>query len=129
MKDIIHTTLAPTAIGPYSQAVRAGDFLFISGQIAIDPSIGQLIESDIEGETHQVLKNLKAILEAAGLTLQHVVKCSVFIKDMNLFSRINAVYTLYFNADSPPARELVEVRDLPRSVQIEISAIAYIHLS
>ena len=126
MKKAILTTNAPAPIGPYSQAIQAGDTIYISGQIAIDPSTGDLITSSIEDETHQVLKNVGAILEAAGLTYENVVSCSVFIKDMELFGRINAVYTTYFSAGIPPARALVQVSDLPKHVNIEISAIAHI---
>ena len=126
MKKAILTTNAPAPIGPYSQAIQAGDTIYISGQIAIDPSTGDLITSSIEEETHQVLKNVGAILEAAGLTYENVVSCSVFIKDMELFGRINAVYTTYFNTGIPPARALVQVSDLPKHVNIEISAIAHI---
>ncbi len=126
MKKAILTTNAPAPIGPYSQAIQAGDTVYISGQIAIDPSTGDLITSSIEEETHQVLKNVGAILEAAGLTYENVVSCSVFIKDMELFGRINAVYTTYFSTGIPPARALVQVSDLPKHVNIEISAIAHI---
>ena len=126
MKKAILTTNAPAPIGPYSQAIQAGDTVYISGQIAIDPSTGDLITSSIEEETHQVLKNVGAILEAAGLSYENVVSCSVFIKDMELFGRINAVYTTYFNTGIPPARALVQVSDLPKHVNIEISAIAHI---
>ena len=126
MKKAILTTNAPAPIGPYSQAIQAGDTVYISGQIAIDPSTGDLITSSIEEETHQVLKNVGAILDAAGLSYENVVSCSVFIKDMELFGRINAVYTTYFNTGIPPARALVQVSDLPKHVNIEISAIAHI---
>ena len=126
MKKAILTTNAPAPIGPYSQAIQAGDTVYISGQIAIDPSTGDLITSSIEEETHQVLKNVGAILEAAGLSYENVVSCSVFIKDMELFGRINAVYTTYFSTGIPPARALVQVSDLPKHVNIEISAIAHI---
>ncbi|MBL0009612.1 MAG: RidA family protein [Saprospiraceae bacterium] len=126
MKKAILTTNAPAPIGPYSQAIQAGDTIYISGQIAIDPSTGDLITSSIEEETHQVLKNVGAILEAAGLSYENVVSCSVFIKDMELFGRINAVYTTYFSTGIPPARALVQVSDLPKHVNIEISAIAHI---
>lgn len=125
MKKVILTPFAPAPIGPYSQAIQAGNTLYISGQIAIDPATGDLISTDIEAETHQVLKNIGAILTAAGLTYSHVVSCTVFIKDMELFSRINAVYTTFFNSDVPPARALVQVSDLPKHVNIEISAIAH----
>ncbi len=125
MKKAILTPNAPAPIGPYSQAIMAGDVLYISGQIAIDPATGDLITTSIEDETHQVLKNLGAILEAASMTFDHVVSCSVFIKDMELFGRINAVYTTYFGSGIPPARALVQVSDLPKHVNIEISAIAH----
>ncbi len=126
MKQAILTSQAPAPIGPYSQAVKAGNTLYISGQIAIQPETGALIEGPIEDETHQVLKNLGAILHAAGLTYDHVVSCTVFIKDMELFGRINAVYSTYFNGDVPPARALVQVSDLPKHVNIEIAAIAHV---
>lgn len=125
MKKAILTQNAPAPIGPYSQAVQAGNVLYISGQIAINPSTGDLITTDIESETHQVLKNLGAILTEAGLTYDNVVSCSVFIKDMTLFGRINEVYTTYFAQEIPPARALVQVSDLPKHVNIEISAIAH----
>ena len=126
MKKAILTANAPAPIGPYSQAVQAGNTVYISGQIAIDPSTGDLMTTSIEDETHQVLKNVGAILEAAGLTYENVVSCSVFIKDMELFARINAVYTNYFSAGIPPSRALVQVSDLPKHVNIEISSIAHI---
>ncbi|HUR30982.1 MAG TPA: RidA family protein [Saprospiraceae bacterium] len=125
MKKAILTQDAPAPIGPYSQAIHAGDSVYISGQIAINPSSGELITSNIEDETHQVMKNLGAILQSAGLDYSHVVSCTVFVTDMNLFSRINAVYTLYFNSDMPPARALVQVSALPKFVNIEIAAIAH----
>lgn len=125
MKKPILTHQAPAPIGPYSQAVQAGNVLYISGQIAIDPVSGDLITSTIEEETHQVLKNLGEILNAANLNYSDVVSCTVYVKDMNLFSRINAVYTLYFDRGTPPARALVEVSALPKFVNIEIGAIAH----
>lgn len=125
MKKAILTSNAPAPIGPYSQAIQAGNTLYISGQIAIDPATGDLITTSIEEETHQVLKNLGAILEAAGMSFDHVVSCSVFIRDMELFARINAVYNTYFGSGIPPARALVQVSDLPKHVNIEISAIAH----
>jgi len=125
MKKAILTTEAPAPIGPYSQAIQAGDTLYVSGQIAIDPATGDLISASIEEETHQVLKNVGAILKAAGMTYENVVSCSVFIKDMELFARINAVYTTYFSSGIPPARALVQVSDLPKHVNIEIAAIAH----
>lgn len=125
MKKAHLTSNAPAPIGPYSQAIQAGNVLYISGQIAIDPGTGDLVLSNIEDETHQVLKNMGAILEAAGLTYANVASCTVFVTDMNLFSRINAVYTLYFKEENPPARALVQVTALPKFVNIEISAIAH----
>ena len=127
MKKIWNTDKAPAPVGPYNQAIQHGNTLFISGQIAIDPSNGELITSDIESETHQVLKNINAILENAGTNFENIIKCSVFVSDMNLYSRINAVYAEYFNEDTAPARELVEVANLPKFVNIEISVIAGIY--
>jgi len=124
MKQIIHTPNAPAPIGPYNQAVRAGNLLFVSGQIALHPESGELVLDSIEAETHQVLRNLKAILEAAGSGLPQVLKATVFVKDINQFSRINAVYGEYFQPEWAPARELVQVAELPRFVNVEISVIA-----
>ena len=124
MKQIIRSENAPAPIGPYNQAIRAGNLLFVSGQIGLHPVTGDLITADIESETRQVLENVRAILEAAGLTFDHVVKVSVFVKDMHQFSRINAVYAQYFQEATAPARELVEVANLPRFVNIEISVTA-----
>lgn len=111
-------------IGPYNQAIIANNTLYISGQIAINPANGELVMTDIETETKQVMENLKAILKEAGLTFENVLKASVFVKDMHLFSRINAVYAQYFKEETAPARELVEVVNLPKFVNIEISMIA-----
>jgi len=122
MKKIISTDNAPAAIGPYAQAVRYGDLLFVSGQIAIDPESGQIVESDIEVQTKQVLENLQAIIKEAGMTLQNVLKCSCFLKDMEDFAEFNAVYNSYL-AESLPARETVEVARLPKDVRVEVSAI------
>ena len=122
MKKIIETPNAPQAIGPYSQAIRYGNFLFVSGQIAIDPQTVNIIEGDIEAQTEQVLKNIAAIIEAAGMSLQDVVKCTCFLKDMNDFVRFNAVYEKYFG-EILPARETVEVSRLPKDVLVEVSAI------
>ncbi|MBK7342345.1 MAG: RidA family protein [Saprospiraceae bacterium] len=124
MKRIIHTDKAPAAIGPYNQAVLVDHMLYVSGQIPIDPATGELVQESIEAETRQVLNNLGAILEAAGASYRDVVKCSVFVKDMHQYARINAVYAEYFDAETAPARELVEVGNLPRFVNIEISLIA-----
>ena len=126
MKKIIQTENAPAPVGPYNQATQVENLLFISGQIAIIPSTGELVSSDIEAETHQVMLNLKAILSQAGATFEDVVKCTVFVKDMHLYSRINAVYATYFQDDTAPARELVEVSNLPKFVNVEFSAIAYL---
>ncbi len=124
MKKIIQTDQAPAPVGPYNQAILHRGTLYVSGQIAINPATGALLSDSIEAETHQVLKNLKAILTEAGIGFEEVIKCSVFVKDMNLYSRINAVYSEYFNDDTAPARELVEVANLPKFVNIEISLIA-----
>ena len=122
MKKIISTDHAPAAIGPYSQAIRYGDLLFVSGQIAINPKTGEIVDGDIEVQTKQVMENLQAIIKAAGMTLQDVVKCSCFLKDMGDFVKFNTVYNSYF-AESLPARETVEVGRLPKDARVEISAI------
>ena len=122
MKKIISTGKAPAAIGPYSQAVQYGNFLFVSGQIAFDPATGELVDGDIEVQTRQVLENLKAIIEAAGLSMENVVKCSCFLDNMEDFVRFNSVYETYFG-ERAPARETVEVARLPKDVLVEISAI------
>lgn len=122
MKKKIATQSAPQAIGPYSQAIQCGDFLFVSGQIAIDPQTANIIGGDIEAQTEQVLKNIAAIIEAAGMSLQDVVKCTCFLKDMNDFVKFNAVYETYFG-ESLPARETVEVSRLPKDALVEVSAI------
>lgn len=124
MNEKIATPNAPQAIGPYSQAIRLGDFLFVSGQIAIDPQTADIIEGDIEAQTEQVLKNIAAIIDAAGMSLKEVVKCSCFLKDMNDFVRFNGVYENYFG-EILPARETVEVSRLPKDVRVEVSAICY----
>jgi 2-iminobutanoate/2-iminopropanoate deaminase len=122
-KQIIYTNEAPAAIGPYSQAVRTGNLLFVSGQIPLDAASGQLVSGTIAEETHQVMKNIQAILIAAGLSFEHIVKTSIFIKDMNNFGAINEVYAGYFSSNFP-ARETVEVARLPKDVRVEISVIA-----
>lgn len=124
MKKAILTQDAPAPIGPYSQAVQTGNTLYISGQIALDPATGELVTTSIEDETHRVLKNLGAILKAAGLNYTDVISCTVFVTDIGLFSRINDVYSQYFQNDIPPARALVQVSALPKLVSIEIAAIA-----
>ena len=122
MKKTIATPNAPQAIGPYSQAIQYGDFLFVSGQVAIDPATGDIVDGDIEVQTDQVLKNITAIIEAAGMSLQNVVKCTCFLKDMNDFIKFNTVYENYFG-EILPARETVEVARLPKDVRVEVSAI------
>ena len=124
-KQIINTPTAPAPIGPYNQAILAGDMLFISGQICIDPSTGALMNEDIQQETHQVMHNLRSILTAADMSFHHVVKTTIFITDMNRFSEINEVYGKYFDSNSSfPARETVQVSALPKFVNVEISMIA-----
>jgi len=122
-KQIIQTKEAPAPIGPYNQAVLAGNTLYVSGQIALDAQSGELINENITEETHQVMKNLEAILSEAGLGFSDVVKCSIFVKDMGNFSTINEAYGMYFK-ENPPARETVEVARLPKDVNVEISCIA-----
>ena len=124
MKKIITTSKAPDPIGPYSQAVLSGNTLYTSGQIALDPETGELVLDDIKVETKQVMENIKAVLEAASMKFDHVIKTSIFINNMNDFSQINEVYGSYFDDTSAPARETVEVSNLPKFVNIEISMIA-----
>jgi 2-iminobutanoate/2-iminopropanoate deaminase len=124
MKKIINSDHAPAPIGPYNQAVAINGLLFVSGQIALDPISGDLVLDNIEAETHQVLKNIGAILETAGTNFDQIVKASVFVKDIGNFGRINAIYAQYFNNETAPARELVQVSELPKFVNIEISVIA-----
>lgn len=122
-KQVIQTSNAPAAIGPYSQAVRAGDLLFVSGQIPLDPKTGELVRTGVADETKRVLENLKAILEAAGGSFGDVVKTTIFLKDMNNFSTVNEVYGTYFPQPFP-ARATVEVARLPRDVNVEIEVVA-----
>lgn len=122
-KSVIYSEQAPAPIGPYSQAIRIKDTLYVSGQIALIPGSSELVKGSIEDETHQVMKNLEAILKAAGMDFGHVAKCTIFIKDMNDFGAINGVYGTYFT-QQPPARETVEVSRLPKDVRVEISCIA-----
>jgi 2-iminobutanoate/2-iminopropanoate deaminase len=124
MKKIIATKNAPGAIGPYNQGIVHNGLLYASGQIAIDPATGDLVQGSIEQETRQVLKNVGGILEAAGSSYDDVLKVSVFVKDMHQYAQINAVYAEFFRAENAPARELVEVANLPKFVNIEISVIA-----
>jgi 2-iminobutanoate/2-iminopropanoate deaminase len=124
MKTIIKTDKAPMPIGPYNQAILYGNMLYTSGQIAINPETNQLVLDSIEAETELVMQNIKAVLEAANMTFDHVIKSSIFISDMNNFSRINSVYGQFFNEANAPAREKVEVANLPKFVNVEISVIA-----
>lgn len=124
MKTIINTPNAPAPIGPYNQAILTGNTLYTSGQIALSAQTGELIMDSIQIETRQVMENLKAVLKAADMTFENVIKTSIFISDMHNFSQINEVYAQYFNADSAPARETVEVANLPKFVNVEISMIA-----
>jgi 2-iminobutanoate/2-iminopropanoate deaminase len=124
VKEIIATQHGPKAIGPYSQAVRANGFVFISGQVAFDPATGQLVEGDVARQTERVLMNLKAIVEAAGSSLEKALRTTVFLKDMNDFAAMNEVYARYLPPGSAPARSTVEVARLPRDVRIEIDLIA-----
>lgn len=124
MKKIIHTTDAPAPIGPYNQAVMSGNTLYTSGQIAIDPKTNTLVTDSIAAETTMVMENVKAVLTAAEMTFENVVKVSIFISDMNNFAQINEVYATYFNEATAPARETVEVANLPKFVNVEISVIA-----
>tara|TARA_R110002020_G_scaffold459424_1_gene677421 strand:- start:5232 stop:5612 length:381 start_codon:yes stop_codon:yes gene_type:complete len=124
MKRIISTSEAPAPIGPYNQAVLSGNTLYISGQIPLNPETGELISGDIAAESKMVMENLRAILNAADMTFEHVVKSSIFLSDMNTFSQVNEVYATYFNEKTAPARETVEVANLPKFVNVEISMIA-----
>ncbi|MDA9310072.1 Rid family detoxifying hydrolase [Flavobacteriaceae bacterium] len=124
MKKIIHTDKAPAPIGPYSQAVQFGNMLYTSGQIAINPATGDLEIEDIKAETRLVMENLRAVLQAAGMNFEHVIKASIFVSDMHNFAAINKVYATYFNEATAPARETVEVANLPKFVNVEISMIA-----
>jgi 2-iminobutanoate/2-iminopropanoate deaminase len=124
MKKIIFTDKAPAPIGPYNQAVLVGNALYTSGQIALNPSTMELVLDTIEIETKQVMENLKAVLEAAEMTFENVVKTTIFIMDMNDFAKINSVYGSYFNEKKAPARETVQVAGLPKSVNVEISMLA-----
>lgn len=123
-KKVIETPQAPRAIGPYSQAIQAGPFVFVSGQIPIDPSTGELVTGEIRQQTRQVLENIRQILESQGLTMQAVVKATIFLRNMTHFSQVNEVYGTYFPAE-PPARSTIEVFNLPRNLDIEIEAIAF----
>lgn len=122
-KEVVYSVKAPEPIGPYSQAIKAGNTLFVSGQIPIDSSTGKIDDGDITSQTNQVMKNLEAILTAAGMSFANVVKCSIFLSDMNDFPKVNEAYGKYFQSE-PPARETVQVSRLPKDVNVEISCIA-----
>ena len=124
MKQIINSGNAPEAIGPYNHATKAGGLLFVSGQIALNPETGELVLDSIIHEMHQAMQNLEAIVETAGLTLEDIVKCTIFVTDMAYYAHVNGVYALYFAQATAPARELVQVAGLPRGANVEISAIA-----
>ncbi|GAA0723258.1 RidA family protein [Aquimarina litoralis] len=124
MKKIITTSKAPAPIGPYSQAILNGNTLYTSGQIAINPTSGELVTDDIKKEAEQVMQNLKAILDEVEMTFENVIKTTIFLSDMNNFSKVNEVYGSYFNEDTAPARETVAVAALPKFVNVEISVIA-----
>lgn len=125
MKKAICTDNAPRAIGPYAQCVCCGPFLFISGQLPINPATGQIVEGDIQAQTHQSLKNIKSIVESAGGTMDDLVKTTIYFKDLGLFEKVNAVYSQYFSS-SFPARTTVEVSRLPKDSEVEIEAMAYL---
>jgi len=124
MKKIINTKNAPAPIGPYSQAVAANGFLFLSGQVAINPATGELNQTSLQEETHQVMRNLNAVLLEAGYGFEHLLKVTIFLSDMSLFAEVNDIYGSYFSADFP-ARETVAVKGLPKGVNVEISGTAY----
>ena len=124
MKKIIATDKAPAAIGPYSQAIQAGDFLFASGQIPLDPKTGQIADGSIEEQAKLVLENVKNVLESAGFTMQQVIKTTVFVTSIDNFAPVNGVYGQYF-AENPPARSFVAVKELPKNAQVEIEVVAW----
>ena len=124
MKRVVFASAAPSPVGPYSQAIVAGGFVFASGQIPLDPASGKLVEGDIEAQTARVLDNLRAVLEAAGSSLDQVVRASVYLVDLAVFPRVNAVYARYFEGDPKPARSTVQVAALPLGAQVEIDVIA-----
>jgi 2-iminobutanoate/2-iminopropanoate deaminase len=124
MKTVINTSNAPSPIGPYSQAIQAGNFIFVSGQIAMNPVNGELLLDDIKTETKQVMDNINAILTEAGIDFSHIVKTSIFLKDLQNFGQVNEVYGTYFKANFP-ARETVQVAGLPKNVNVEITVTAY----
>lgn len=126
-KQVVKTANAPAPIGPYNQAIKANGFVFLSGQVAFNPATGDLVLDNIAVETHQVMKNIEAVLKEAKLSFEHVVKTTIFLSDMSLFAEVNEVYGTYFNGDYP-ARETVAVKGLPRGVNVEISMTAVIDL-
>ncbi|MBN8837310.1 MAG: RidA family protein [Sphingobacteriia bacterium] len=126
-KQIVKTDKAPAPIGPYNQAIKTDSMLFVSGQVAIDPSTNEVIKGSVQDEAHQVMKNIKAILDEAHITFDHVVKTTIFLSDMNLFTEVNAIYGSYFSGDYP-ARETVAVKGLPKGVNVEISVTAVLSL-
>jgi 2-iminobutanoate/2-iminopropanoate deaminase len=126
MKKVIQTDKAPKAIGPYSQGIQAGNLVFLSGQIALDPKTGEMLAGDVRQQTQQVLENIKGLLESQGLEMRDVIKTTIFLKEMGNFNQVNDVYAAYFSS-SPPARSTVEVARLPRNAEIEIEAIALAH--
>lgn len=123
MKEKVYTEDAPAAIGPYSQAIKANGFVFVSGQVALDPRTGQLVGEDVKAQTRRVLENIKAILEASGSSLDKVVKATVYLKDLNHFNQMNEIYGEYFK-ENPPARATVQVSRLPRDAAVEIEVVA-----
>ena len=125
MKDIVLTDRGPKPIGPYSQAVKSNGFVFVSGQVGLDPATGQFVAGGVQEQTTRVMENLKAILEAAGASFSHVVKTTVFLKDMNDFTAMNEVYAKYFTA-APPARSTVQAARLPKDAMVEIDVIAFL---
>ena len=122
-KKVIRTENAPAPIGPYNQAIQYGDMLFVSGQIALDPATGELVQGDIQAETTMVMKNLEAVLAAAGMNFSNVIKSTIFLMDMGQFTQVNEIYGGYFS-ENPPARETVQVAGLPKGVNVEISVVA-----
>jgi 2-iminobutanoate/2-iminopropanoate deaminase len=122
-RTIIHTNDAPAPIGPYNQAIQAGNLVFVSGQVALDPLTGEMNNADLTTETHQVMKNVQAVLNAAGCDFSHIVKTTIFLSDMQLFTQVNEIYGSYFKSDYP-ARETVAVKGLPKNANVEISVIA-----
>jgi 2-iminobutanoate/2-iminopropanoate deaminase len=124
MKDIVLTDRGPKPIGPYSQAVKSNGFVFVSGQVALDPKTGEFVGTDVRTQTERVMENLKGILEAAGASFNHVVKTTVYLKDMNDFSAMNEVYAKYFTA-APPARSTVQAARLPKDALVEIDVVAF----